>query len=147
MSRKARFNNPPVVVRPVPEGVDLAPQALSRQEFGRRLYALMLERNWNQSELARQADLGRDAVSGYVRGRQFPEPKSLEKLAKALHMKPQDLLPNAAMRAIDSEVPAFEMKQAAGHPDKVWLRVNRMVSITQAAQVFAVLNPKDEPSQ
>jgi len=140
MAPKTRHSLPPTAA--VPDNFE--PNALSKQEFGRRLHALMLERNWNQSEFARQADLGRDAISTYVRGRSFPDPKSLKKLADALDMKPLDLLPNAVMRAIDSEAPAFEMRQAAGHPDKVWLRVNRLVTIQQAAAVFAALNPPAE---
>lgn len=141
MARNARHTLPPAVVEP--EG-NLAPKALTRQEFGRRLHALMLERGWNQSELARQADIGRDAVSTYIRGRSFPEPKSLHALAEALGVEVAELLPNSAMSAIDADVaPMLEIRQAQGHPDKVWLRVNRMVTLAQAAEIFEVLR-RDE---
>lgn len=117
-----------------------APKALTKQEFGRRLTALMRERNWNQSDLARAAGMGRDAVSTYVRGRSLPEPKSLKKLADAFRLEPQQLLPNAMMEAMDDELPALEIKQAVGHPDKCWLRINQMVSMDKAMRVMQILN-------
>lgn len=137
MSRNARHHLDPANR---PDTADFTPRALSKQEFGRRLYALMMERRWTQSELARAAKLGRDAVSTYIRGRSFPEPKNLQKLADALGVKREDLLPNTAMRAMENDVaPMLEIRQAQGHPDKVWLRVNQMVTLDQAAQIFQVL--------
>ena len=134
MANKAKQHLPPSDI------ADMTPRELTKQEFGRRLMALMLERRWNQSDLARAAGIGRDAVSTYVRGRSFPDPKNLGKLAAALNMEPSSLLPNAAARAIDSDAsPMLEIKQASGHPDKVWLRVNRMVTFRQAADVFNIL--------
>jgi len=56
-------------------------------------------------------------------------------------MEPADLLPNDVVLAIENEAaPMLEIRQAAGHPDKVWLRVNRMVTFKQAADIFAILN-------
>jgi len=129
---------------------EMTPRALTKQEFGRRLQRLMLERNWNQSDLARAAfgkgkdgfPLGRDSISTYVRGIRFPDPTNLKKLADAFGMEPYQLLPNTIEAAIDQEVPALEIKQAAGHPDKVWLRVNQMVDLATAAKVFDALNQK-----
>jgi transcriptional regulator with XRE-family HTH domain len=130
-----------------PGGKDIsatgAPKALTKQEFGRRLQALMRERNWNQSDLARAAGMGRDAVSTYVRGRSLPEPKSLKKLSDAFGMEPQQLLPNTAMAAMDQEFPALEVKQAVGHPDKCWLRINQMVSTKQAMRVMQILHESE----
>jgi transcriptional regulator with XRE-family HTH domain len=118
----------------------MTPKELTKQEFGRRLMALMLDKGWNQSELARASKLGRDAISTYIRGVSFPEPKNLHKLAKALDTTADQLLPNAIVRAMDNDAaPMLEIRQAAGHPDKVWVRVNRMVTFTQAAEIFALL--------
>lgn len=123
------------------------PRSLTKQEFGRRLYRRMIEKNWNQSDLARHAFgtdkagnvKGRDAISTYIRGIAFPEPKSLKKLADAFGCEPHELLPNAIEAAMDSEVPALEIKQASGHPDKVWIRVNQMVPLDVAAKIFDAL--------
>jgi len=132
MSKNARFNLPPV------DNEDK--RELSKMEFGRKLQQLMLDKEWNQSDLARRSELGRDAISTYVRGKSFPEPKNLTKLARAFGIKASELLPNAEIRAIDADnQPMMELKQAAGHPDKVMLRVNRMVSMDQAAEIVAIL--------
>lgn len=131
-------------LEPAIDTADMAPRELTKQEFGRRLMALMLSKGWNQSELARASGLGRDAVSTYIRGVSFPEPKNLHKLAKALDMEASALLPNAVVRAMDSDsAPMLEIRQAAGHPDKVWVRVNRMVSFDIAARIFDVLKDVD----
>lgn len=118
----------------------MAPKELTKLEFGRRLNKLMLDRGWNQSDLARAAGLGRDAISTYVRGRSFPEPKSLRKLADAMSLTTEDLLPNTVAAAMDADTaPMLEIKQAAGHPEHVWIRVNRMVTFDQAAQIFNII--------
>lgn len=76
-----------------------SPEALSNRhlvkaEFAKRLYAAIHERGWTQSEFARNCDLARDAVSTYVRGRSIPSPVALEKMARVLSRRPEDLLPN-----------------------------------------------------
>jgi transcriptional regulator with XRE-family HTH domain len=142
MAQKARHHLPPAI-----DTADMAPKELTKQEFGRRLMALMLDKGWNQSELARAAELGRDAISTYIRGVSFPEPKNLRKLANALDVQADQLLPNVVVRAMDSDAnPMLEIKQAQGHPDKVWLRVNRMTSFTTAGRIFSILQ-EDETTQ
>lgn len=140
MARNAKHHLPPSI-----DTTDMAPKELTKQEFGRRLMALMLDKGWNQSELARRAGLGRDAISTYIRGLSFPEPKNLQKLAAALSIQPDQLLPNTVVRAMDSDAaPMLEIRQASGHPDKVWVRVNRMVTFNQAAQIFDILKEQPE---
>lgn len=113
---------------------------LTRQEFARRLSSVIMERGWSQSDLARAAGLGRDAISTYVRGRSLPGPLNLRKLADALGMSPHQLLPNAAENAVDNDVPAFEMRAAVGHPDQVWVRLNRQLTLRQALAIARVLD-------
>lgn len=141
MARQARHTLPPSTQPGMPE----EPKALTKQEFGRRLQNLLRDRNWNQSDLARAAGLGRDAISTYVRGRSFPEPKSLQKLAEALSTTPQQLLPNTVLTAMDKEFPALEIKQASGHPDRCWLRLNRLVTPMQAMKIMQVLQETPAP--
>ena len=117
----------------------LEPKHLTKVEFARRVYKLMLAKGWNQSELARRADLPRDAVSTYIRGKVFPTPTSLEKLAKALDVSSQDLLPNHAEAAIDADNPSVEMKVSPAMPTKAWLRINRLVSLGCAAKVISLI--------
>lgn len=122
----------------------LTPRALTKQEFGRRLLRSILDRGWNQSELARQAGVGKDAISTYVNGRSFPDPGNLRKIAMALGVEPGSLLPNTIETAMDRELPAFEMKQAVGMPNRVWLRINRAVNFGTAAKIVELLRSEQE---
>jgi transcriptional regulator with XRE-family HTH domain len=116
------------------------PSPLTKQEFGRRLHALMLSRGWNQSELARQAGLPRDSVSNYIRGRSRPTPKSLQMLAEGLGMRPQDLYPSMNEAIEDREDPILEVRVTATAPNTAMLRVNRLVSLSTAAKVVELIN-------
>jgi len=139
MVRKARAVMSPVET----QAPQLTPRALTRQEFGRRLATLLLDKGWNQSDLARAAELGRDSISTYVNGKTFPTPKALKALSEALGVSKDDLLPNQMMQAMDDEHPAVELKQASGHPNKAWLRINRAMSFATAAKIIELINKED----
>ena len=134
MSRQPRHTLPPT---PVTDGI--GSKAIAKEDFGRRLSAAMLDMGWNQSELARRAGLGRDSISTYVRGQVIPEPKSLKALADALGLAAHDLLPDSTFSAMEAETPALEIRQAHGHADRVFLRINQLVTLDQAARIFAIL--------
>lgn len=136
MKRKIRHHSPPMS-DDVRGG--LAPQALSRQEFGRRLSSLMLAKEWNQSELGRAAGIGRDSISTYINGKTWPTPLALSKLSKALGVTPEELLPNAIAEAMEVEHPAFSVREAVGHPDRVWLTINQAVPFGVATDIMALL--------
>ena len=145
MTRRSHFAHDPSDER----GSPLTPEAMSKQEFGRRLQKLLHDRNWSQADLAREvetvtgAKMGRDAVSTYINGRSFPTPASLNLLCKAFGLSREELFPNALMNASADEHPAFEMRAAAGQPDKAWVRVNRMMSFETAAEIASLLNAED----
>lgn len=121
----------------------LAPKHLTRQAFARRLYRLMLARGWNQSELARRADLPRDSVSTYIRAKVLPTPQSTQRLASALGVVPEELMPNHVESAIDEDTPSLEMKVSVNAPSKAWLRVNRLVSLATAARVIDLIEAEN----
>lgn len=129
----------------IPENPDYVPKHLTKQEFGRRLYREIIARGWNQSEMARQAGLPRDSISTYVRGRAFPTPKSLQKLADALGLSPIDLLPNSTESAIDEDIPALEIKVSPAAPTKAWLRVNQLVDFATATRIAEILSGDRKP--
>lgn len=116
-----------------------APRHLTKQEFGKRVYQLMLSRGWNQSELGRQSGLPRDSISVYIRGKSLPTPQSLEALARAFNVDPSEILPNHVESAIDEDTPSLEMKVSPNAPNQAWLRVNRLVSIKTAVKVVELL--------
>ncbi|MGF7007185.1 helix-turn-helix domain-containing protein [Aminobacter sp. BE322] len=127
------------IVEDIMSGQGLAPKSLVKQEFGKRLYALMLAKGWNQSELARQSELPRDSISVYVRGKSLPTPLSLQKLSAALGVEPEEILPNHVESAIDADIPAIEMKVSPNAPDVAWLRVNRLVTTATALEIMKLL--------
>jgi transcriptional regulator with XRE-family HTH domain len=133
MPRKSRFH-----VTTMPDST-LTPKHLTRHEFGNRLYKLMMEQGWNQSQMAREAGLPRDSISTYIRGKALPTPKSLQSLATALGVQPIDLLPNAMESAIDEDNPSLEMRVSTSAPNAAWLRVNRLVSLSTAAKVIEII--------
>ncbi|HWL72127.1 MAG TPA: helix-turn-helix transcriptional regulator [Geminicoccus sp.] len=64
----------------------------TKAEFGRRLRGLLAQRGWSQSELARRARIGRDNISGYVRGQNLPGPTILNRIAEALGVDVSELV-------------------------------------------------------
>jgi transcriptional regulator with XRE-family HTH domain len=147
MARKSHHALAPAVDDP---GADFSPTQLTKQEFGRRLSRMLSERYMSQSDLVRKVKdvtgetIGRDAISTYVNGRTFPTPKSLELICRALGVDRDELLPNAAIQAINDEHPAVELRQAAGHPGKAWLRINRLLSFGTAAQIVSIIHEEDK---
>jgi transcriptional regulator with XRE-family HTH domain len=92
---------------------------LRAKEFGRLLRNLMLKKRLKQSDLAMLAfgptvdpktgytvAKGRDRICAYVNGRQFPEAKNLEAIAKALDVSEGDLTP---------EIDPQEMRRTASN--------------------------------
>lgn len=126
--------------RPRKSSESLVPTRITKQQFGERLQHLMDEREWNQSDLARKAGIGRDSVSTYVRGQTLPEPVALGKIAGAFGVSPKDLLPNTAPAAIGEAAPSLEIRQVHSDPSKVWLRVDQAVSPLLAAKIMELLH-------
>lgn len=132
------------------EPEQLTPTQLTKQEFGRRLAALLASRFMSQSDLVRAIktktgeEMGRDAISTYINGRSFPTPKSLELMCRALDVTRDELLPNATIQAINDEHPALELRAAAGHPGKAWVRINRMMGFETATAIVNLINEEDK---
>jgi transcriptional regulator with XRE-family HTH domain len=139
MARTTRTHLPPSKQPKSP----LIPKHLAKEEFARRLYKLMLDRGWRQADLARQADLPRNAISVYMRGASLPTPNNLEKLAQAFDMKPETLLPNYTESAIERDNPEMEMRVSPGDSSKAWLRINRLVHTSTAVKILALLESDD----
>ena len=116
-----------------------------RVDFANRLQHYMVKKGWNQSELARQAQLhlagkriGRDNVSSYVRGLAIPYPANLHALAKALGVTPEDLLPRrhglipAASNALETDLKVLGDGNA-------WLRINRAMPVKTALKIMSLI--------
>lgn len=121
----------------------LAPSHMVKQAFGKRLYSLMINKGWTQSELARRSDLPRDSISVYIRGKSLPTPLSLKALSEALGVIPEELMPNHIESAIDNDTPEIEMRVSPNKPDLAWLRINRLVTIETALKVIELCKADD----
>jgi transcriptional regulator with XRE-family HTH domain len=122
------------------EKSQLTRKHLERHEFAKRLYRLILERGWTQSELARKAGVQRESVSNYVNANTMPDLPNIKKLAVALGVKPEDLLPNVSEAQFDREMnPALEIKASSDDPSKSWVRLNREVSTGTVLKIMQAL--------
>lgn len=136
---------------PTGESMKNAPRDQVKIEFARRLSAMLSEKGWNQTDLARAAsdylpagkEMGRDNVSNYVRGKVIPSPTSLGAIAKALGCKPKDLLPERAARSAESIAPPLSVTDG-GEDGTVWLRVNQRVPWSVAIKIIQALKPDEE---
>jgi|TARA_R100000084_G_scaffold67833_1_gene29712 transcriptional regulator with XRE-family HTH domain len=135
---KRQFHNSPSKG----EDMELAPKEAVRREFGKRLQGAMIDKGWNQSELARRAGVGRDNISAYIRGISMPGPVMLHKIAEALQMKPEEILPSKAMPSIDQVVPALDVRDIG--KGLAWLRINQAVPWDDAIQIMNILKSDDE---
>lgn len=100
-----------------------------------------MERGKRQIDLANATDIGRDSISGYTRGRVLPDAGRLKKICEFLDMKPEDLVPHYGFNQKQVDLmPSFSF-QASAEGDG-WLRVNKIVTIDQMAQIAEILRKK-----
>ena len=110
---------------------------ITRQEFAARLNAAREAKGWSQSDLGRRSGIERDSVSCYCRGRSFPRPDNLDKLALALGCKPSDLCPNAV---IPKSSRFYALGTLDGDHTHKLLTVNRMrIPNDTAKKIFDLL--------
>lgn len=129
------------------------------QEFGRKLHALLIAKGLSQSDLAREVwgatkdtrgynvARNRDRISAYVSGKSIPEPQNLARIAQVLGVSPEELAPDIMAASVDRERPEMAMTMVAGHPDKVHLVVDKLVSLSVASRVVAIIAGEDEPKR
>lgn len=116
------------------------PRHLSKQEFARRLQTLLVAKGWHNAKLAKRAGFGRNSITSYLKGYNYPSRINLEKMAKALGVKAEELLPNITKEAIaDEELPDLSLKSSIAEPGMSWLIVNRHVPTAVGAQIVTLL--------
>ncbi len=141
MTRDTRFRSAPDMTLPAD-----APNSAKRVEFGRRLEAHMNRKGWNQSELSRQAQkhmpkgktIGRDSISNYIRGSNFPNPVNLDALCKALGTQPVDLVPGEMFLRAKEDMPPLDVRGLGD--GSAWLRINQRVPMAKALKILEILN-------
>lgn len=121
---------------------------IDNQEFSKRLWNILTEKNMSQTELAKrvwndkrvdargyESWAGRDLISSYIRGKTQPSPQVLARIAKALNTTPEDLAPALAAKVVEKELPAMQITMIAGHADKCLLKVNKLVGLQTALKI------------
>lgn len=112
----------------------------AKQTLARKIHRAILDKGWTPAELARRSGLSRDNISTYMRASSLPSGDSLTKLARALGMEPDELLPNRPdVTYSDPDSPTLELTQTPSHPGKAWLRVNQLVSMSTATKIAELL--------
>jgi len=120
--------------------VDMSVRAIRKDEFAKRLYNLLLEREMNQSDLAKKAGLGRDSISQYVRAINVPSPKSLKKIAKVFGLDPSELYPNYEAAAVEEELPEQSFRAMPGDKEFMWVRLNIKLPKEKAVKIMGIIN-------
>jgi transcriptional regulator with XRE-family HTH domain len=123
--------------------------------FARRLEAALVEKGWNQSELARRAtqclpkskkgqiqgeEIGRDLISHYLRAKIRPRTGYLGAIAKALGTTREALMPTSPGSAPPPPMHS-PMKLEELEDGRVLLQINRVVSREAALAIVRLLQP------
>lgn len=113
---------------------------VEKREFAERVFNLMREHGMTQAELSRAADLPRDSISRYVRAISVPDKRNLEKLARALGVAPEVLLPNVIEDEYGITESPLEIKVHPKDPTMAWVRINRLVPLSQVPALLQALD-------
>lgn len=120
---------------------------LVRQKFAERLVREIAQRNWNQSDLAREApkhlakgSLTRDSVSNYVNGKSLPGPGFLRAIALALNTSPEDLLPERGPQIPRDNGPIVPVDVRDAGGGYAFVRVNKRVRFATALKIMEAIN-------
>lgn len=133
-------------------------QRLEMETFARRLHKLMLEKKMSQSDLARKiwgqgtdsrgynVAKNRDRISVYLKGQSYPDQINLQRIADVLGVTTEELAPDAVAAAVERDNPEVQFTMVAGHSDKVYLRVNKLVPMALAAKIVTLLSEAKDGS-
>lgn len=114
-----------------------------RLAIGSRIQAKLTEKGWKQSELARRADIGRDSVSLYIRGKNTPTAGSLSKIAAAFGCSISDLAPelraatSERIKAAGQQEREFELLSVGD--GKARLRIDKIIPQSLAFKILSMI--------
>ena len=122
------------------------------EQFASRVHQLRIAKGWSPSALAREiwgettnrdgrkVAKNRDRISVYEKGKSWPDPHNLAKLAKALGTTPEQLAPDITASTVERQNPEIAVIAVAGHTDTVHLKVNKLVSMNIATLIMQLLD-------
>ena len=133
-------------------GARLPDERVRDIEFAKRLKQLMEERNLTQSDLAakiwnrytntegKNVARGRDRISVWVNGKNIPDAKNLEKLAKVLKVRVSDLAPKATLKAAHQGPVDWSFTRPAGtEGGRVFVQIAQYVTAEIAHEIQGLL--------
>ncbi len=136
------------------------PNEMVRAEtFARNLNQIMIDRGVTQSDIARAlwgetvtndgktAAKGRDRISVYLKGRTVPNQKTLKSIAEVLNVPVEELAPDLIGSAVDRDNPEFAMSVVAGHSDKVFVRVSKLMPLKYAVEIATIIERVERHSK
>ena len=124
-----------------------------RDEFARRLQSAMIEKGWNQTEMARNTALHmpkgqrmeRDTISTYIRGKALPTAVKMKAICTALGVDPKDLVPERSLAPGLQDVQEIPTKGCRDIGDgNAWLTINQAVPFKVALQILSMLEAEIE---
>jgi transcriptional regulator with XRE-family HTH domain len=120
-------------------------------EFAKTLKRLMAERELTQSGLAeriwgryvnsegKNVARGRDRISVWVNGKNFPDKANLERLAKKLKVKVSDIAPQAAVKEAHRTAADWSFTRPHGEIDRVFVQIAQYVTTSIAHEIQGLL--------
>lgn len=133
-------------------GARLPDERVRDIQFAKRLKQLMEERELTQSKLAekiwgrytnsedKNVARGRDRISVWVNGKNIPDAKNLEKLARVLKVKVSDLAPKATLKAAHQGPVDWSFTRPAGtEGGRVFVQIAQYVTAEIAHEIQGLL--------
>ena len=149
----------PINQAPRVTGARLPIERMRDVNFAKRLRRLMSEQELTQSGLAakiwgrhtssegKYVAKGRDRISVWLAGRNFPDHENLEKLAKHLKVKVSELAPEAEMKAAHSVAADWSMTKPHGEVGVSFFQAPRYLPDDIAHEIIGLLIKADQQQQ
>ena len=149
----------PINQAPRVTGARLPIERMRDVNFAKRLRRLMSEQELTQSDLAakiwgrhissegKDVAKGRDRISVWLAGRNFPDRENLEKLAKHLKVKVSELAPEAEMKAAHSVAADWSMTKPHGEVGVSFFQAARYLPDDIAHEIIGLLIKADQQHQ
>jgi transcriptional regulator with XRE-family HTH domain len=108
-----------------------------REDFARNLHRALQKRGWMQTELSRHTGIGRDSISHYLAGRNMPGPVNAKRIADALQVPLDQMMPWISSDPVAGDTPEMETKHMPG--GRTFISVNKVVGADTALKIITLI--------
>jgi len=130
------------------------------ESFGVRLHHELMKRGWSQSDFARalwpgetitdsrgySAPRGRDRVSSWLADKSMPSPPQLRRICEVLQWDIDEVSPGTNLSRTERATPAMSLEMLSGAPDRVLLKINKLVSLKTAVAIAKLIEEEEGAS-